>query len=58
MGFLFSFAQVVPTTPGPNETYIADSNCTVAWNPDTGGTWTNMSFGRVSVVLAFTISYF
>lgn len=58
MGFLFSFAQVVPTTPGPNETYIADSNCTVAWNPDTGGTWTNMSIGRLSVVLAITISCF
>lgn len=45
-GFRFSFAQVVPTTPGPNEIYTANSNCTIAWEPDSTGTWKNMTIGK------------
>jgi hypothetical protein len=41
----FSAGQVVPTTPGPNEIYKAGSNCTIAWNPDTSGSWKNLTIG-------------
>ena len=43
-----TFAQIVATTPGPNETYLADSTCKIAWDVDASGTWTNMSIGEFS----------
>lgn len=43
-------AQVVPTTPGPNETYIAGSPCKVAWNVDETGAWKNMTVGAFITV--------
>lgn len=39
-------AQLVPTTPGPNETYAVGSACTIAWKPDISGRWKNVSIGR------------
>lgn len=46
--FPLALAQVTPTTPGPNATYDADSNCTIAWITDNSGSWTNMSIGKPS----------
>ena len=45
-------AQILPTVPGPNETYAADSICTIAWSPDTSGTWTNVTIGEQLGLLA------
>jgi hypothetical protein len=32
-----------PTTPGPTDVYDAGGQCTIAWVPDTTGTWTTMN---------------
>ncbi|PSS05423.1 hypothetical protein PHLCEN_2v3912 [Hermanssonia centrifuga] len=36
-------ADFTPTTPGPGETYNAGSNCTITWDVDNSGTWTNIT---------------
>ncbi|KAL5488213.1 hypothetical protein ACEPAI_6321 [Sanghuangporus weigelae] len=41
-------AQVQPMTPGPNETYAAGANCTIAWVPDSSGSWTNVTIDLMS----------
>lgn len=38
-------AQVTPITPGPNETFYAGSNCTIAWDTDPSGLWKSMTIG-------------
>ena len=38
-------AEVTPTAPGPNETFTAGSNCSIQWDADTSGAWTNMTIG-------------
>jgi hypothetical protein len=39
-------AKLLPTAPGPNETFRAGSNCTVAWVPDPTGTWDNVTISE------------
>ncbi|EPT03780.1 hypothetical protein FOMPIDRAFT_1115297, partial [Fomitopsis schrenkii] len=43
-----ALAQVTPTAPGPHENFIAGSNCTIQWNADTSGAWTNMAIDLMS----------
>ena len=38
-------ADLVPTAPGPGETFDAGSACTIEWDADAGGTWTNVTIG-------------
>lgn len=42
-----ALAEVTPTAPGPNETFAAGSNCTIEWDADTSGAWTNMTIGML-----------
>ena len=44
-------AQMQPTTPGPGETYTAGANCTIAWVPDSSGSWTNVTIGKFALSL-------
>ncbi|KZT74375.1 hypothetical protein DAEQUDRAFT_190275 [Daedalea quercina L-15889] len=43
-----ALADVTPTAPGPNETFIAGFNCTVDWDADMSGTWKNMTIDLMS----------
>ncbi|KAH9938164.1 uncharacterized protein B0H18DRAFT_924720 [Fomitopsis serialis] len=43
-----ALADVNPTAPGPNQSFIAGSNCTLEWDADTSGTWKNMSIDLMS----------
>lgn len=44
-------AGFTPTAPGPGEIYQAGSACTIKWGVDTtGGTWTNVSIRRSSLL--------
>ncbi|EJD00990.1 uncharacterized protein FOMMEDRAFT_29778 [Fomitiporia mediterranea MF3/22] len=43
-----AFAQLKPTTPGPNETYTAGSSCNISWAVDTSGTWKNVTIDLMS----------
>ncbi|KAI0750791.1 hypothetical protein C8Q80DRAFT_1099604 [Daedaleopsis nitida] len=36
-------ADFVPTAPGPGDTFAADSDCTIQWQADATGKWTNVS---------------
>ena len=38
-------ADLTPTAPGPGETFDAGSACTIEWDADAGGTWTNVTIG-------------
>ncbi|KAI0723292.1 hypothetical protein C8Q76DRAFT_390579 [Earliella scabrosa] len=38
-----SLAEFTPTAPGPGDTFKAGSTCTIQWEPDTSGKWTNVS---------------
>ena len=37
------FAELTPTAPGPGDTFAAGSPCTIQWDVDTSGKWTNVS---------------
>lgn len=50
---LLTWGQVMPTTPGPNETYTAGSLCSVAWDLGASGTWKNMTIGEHVCELAW-----
>lgn len=39
-------AQVIPTAPGPGETFKAGTECTVKWKPDTSGKWDSFDIGE------------
>ncbi|TFK89817.1 hypothetical protein K466DRAFT_486015, partial [Polyporus arcularius HHB13444] len=41
-------AKFTPTAPGPGETFAAGSPCTIQWNADTSGKWTNVSIYLMS----------
>ncbi|KIP04556.1 hypothetical protein PHLGIDRAFT_55565, partial [Phlebiopsis gigantea 11061_1 CR5-6] len=36
-------ADLIPTAPGPGETFDAGSACTIEWDADQSGTWTNVT---------------
>ncbi|TBU32783.1 Ser-Thr-rich glycosyl-phosphatidyl-inositol-anchored membrane family-domain-containing protein, partial [Dichomitus squalens] len=38
-----ALAALTPTAPGPGDTFAAGSPCTIKWDADTSGTWTNVS---------------
>ncbi|KZT12464.1 uncharacterized protein LAESUDRAFT_639480, partial [Laetiporus sulphureus 93-53] len=42
------FGDLTPTAPGPGERFIAGSNCTIEWDADTSGTWTNVTIALMS----------
>lgn len=43
---ILCIAQVIPTAPGPGETFREGSDCTVKWKPDTTGTWDSFDIGE------------
>lgn len=38
-------ADLTPTAPGPGQTFDAGSACTIQWDVDQSGTWTNVTIG-------------
>ena len=40
-----ALADLTPTAPGPGESYSAGSNCTIQWDVDQSGIWTNVTIG-------------
>ncbi|OBZ70155.1 hypothetical protein A0H81_10012 [Grifola frondosa] len=56
MAFIFSLAALLsvvsgnfsPTAPGPGDSFIAGSTCTVKWDSDSSGRWTNVSIALMS----------
>ncbi len=46
-------ATLTPTAPGPGETYSAGSNCTIQWDVDQSGIWTNVTIGASVSTLIF-----
>lgn len=41
-----ALADLIPTAPGPGETFTAGGTCTIEWNVDGSGAWTNVSIGE------------
>ncbi|KAH9853485.1 hypothetical protein C2E23DRAFT_821605 [Lenzites betulinus] len=41
-------AGLTPTAPGPGDSFAAGSDCTIKWNADTTGQWTNTSIYLMS----------
>lgn len=39
---LLVLADPVPTVPGPGQVFNEGSTCSIAWTPDTTGTWKNL----------------
>ena len=37
-----------PSEPGPGAVYNEGSTCHIAWDPDTSGTWKNMTISLMS----------
>ncbi|MBW0544203.1 hypothetical protein O181_083918, partial [Austropuccinia psidii MF-1] len=42
------YSAVVPTGPGPNQSFNQDGDCTISWNLDTTGKWTSFSVDLMS----------
>lgn len=40
-------ADITPTAPAPNDTFLAGSDCTIQWGVDRGGSWTNVTIGTL-----------
>lgn len=38
-------ADLVPTYPGPGQSFNASEDCTIKWDPDQSGIWTNVTIG-------------
>jgi hypothetical protein len=38
-------ADLIPTAPGPGQTFNAGSNCTIIWDVDRSGLWKNVTIG-------------
>ena len=45
-----ALADLTPTAPGPGQSYSAGSNCTIQWDVDQSGTWTNVTIGTPATV--------
>ncbi|KAI0771613.1 Ser-Thr-rich glycosyl-phosphatidyl-inositol-anchored membrane family-domain-containing protein [Trametes elegans] len=43
-----ALAEVTPTAPGPGDAFAAGSDCTIKWDADTSGQWTNVSISLMS----------
>ena len=41
-----ALAALIPTAPGPGEFFKAGDNCTIEWNADETGVWTNVTIGE------------
>jgi hypothetical protein len=41
-------ADLIPTAPGPGQTFTAGSNCTIIWDVDQSGLWKNVTIGDQS----------
>lgn len=41
-----ALAAAVLTGPAPGAIYYEGSSCIIQWNPDTTGTWKNMTIGK------------
>ncbi|KAI0092843.1 hypothetical protein BDY19DRAFT_510831 [Irpex rosettiformis] len=41
-------ADLIPTAPGPGQTFTAGGNCTIIWNVDESGQWTNVTIDLMS----------
>ncbi|RPD67177.1 hypothetical protein L226DRAFT_556872 [Lentinus tigrinus ALCF2SS1-7] len=41
-------AELTPVAPGPGDTFATGSPCTIQWDADTSGKWTNMSIYLMS----------
>ncbi|KAI9063257.1 hypothetical protein FKP32DRAFT_1651520 [Trametes sanguinea] len=41
-------ASVTPTAPGPGDSFTAGSDCTIKWNADETGQWTNVTIYLMS----------
>lgn len=39
-------ADLLPTAPGPGQTFTAGKNCTIMWNADESGSWKNVTIGE------------
>ena len=38
-------ADLTPTFPGPGQSFNAGDNCTIKWEADESGSWTNVTIG-------------
>lgn len=43
-----SLAEPVPSEPSPGSKFNAGATCHIAWDPDTSGTWKQMSIELMS----------
>ncbi|KAJ3553280.1 hypothetical protein NM688_g3698 [Phlebia brevispora] len=41
--FTRALSELTPTAPGPGQTFNAGSECTIEWQADESGTWTNVT---------------
>lgn len=46
----FVFAEFTPNAPGPGDSYKALSNCSVKWDADSTGSWTNVTISTMLIL--------